>query len=91
MMNWKSHPSYDGHEDVVFVGDQALGFAGIVAIQNGENPRFIEERLKSYMGGEGSAVSVGDPPSCSDTPIATAAVADFGTIDGSNAASAPRA
>ncbi|MCL1981453.1 MAG: flagellar motor protein [Proteobacteria bacterium] len=27
--------------------------AGIVAIQNGENPRFIEERLKSYMGGHG--------------------------------------
>lgn len=34
MMNWKSHPSYDGHEDVVFVGDEALGFAGIVAIHN---------------------------------------------------------
>lgn len=27
--------------------------AGIVAIQNGENPRFIEERLKSYLGGRG--------------------------------------
>jgi len=27
--------------------------AGIVSIQNGENPRFIEERLKSYLGGEG--------------------------------------
>ncbi|WP_310599481.1 flagellar motor protein [Desulfobulbus sp.] len=27
--------------------------AGIVAIQNGENPRFIEERLKSYLGGHG--------------------------------------
>jgi chemotaxis protein MotA len=30
--------------------------AGIVAIQNGENPRFIEERLKSYLGGEGSNI-----------------------------------
>ena len=27
--------------------------AGIVSIQNGENPRFIEERLKSYLGGQG--------------------------------------
>ncbi len=27
--------------------------AGIVSIQNGENPRFIEERLKSYLGGIG--------------------------------------
>jgi len=27
--------------------------AGVVAIQNGENPRFIEERLRSYLGGEG--------------------------------------
>ncbi|MCL2789819.1 MAG: flagellar motor protein [Desulfobulbus sp.] len=27
--------------------------AGIVAIQNGENPRFIEERLRSYLGGHG--------------------------------------
>lgn len=27
--------------------------AGIVAIQNGENPRFIEERLNAYLGGEG--------------------------------------
>ena len=35
--------------------------AGIVAIQNGENPRFIEERLKSYLGGEtGKASAVAD-------------------------------
>lgn len=34
MMNWKTHPSYDGHEDVVAVGDEALGFAGIVAIHS---------------------------------------------------------
>ncbi|MCL2459294.1 MAG: flagellar motor protein [Desulfobulbus sp.] len=31
--------------------------AGIVAIQNGENPRFIEERLKSYLGGHGGKPS----------------------------------
>lgn len=30
--------------------------AGIVAIQNGENPRFIEERLLSFLGGEASKV-----------------------------------
>jgi leucine dehydrogenase len=34
MMNWKTHPSFDGHEDVVFVDDEALGFAGIVAIHS---------------------------------------------------------
>jgi leucine dehydrogenase len=34
MMNWKTHPSFDGHEDVVFVGDEALGFAGIIAIHS---------------------------------------------------------
>ena len=34
MMNWKTNPSFDGHEDVVFVGDEALGFAGIVAIHS---------------------------------------------------------
>ena len=34
MMNWKTHPSFDGHEDVVFVGDETLGFAGIVAIHS---------------------------------------------------------
>jgi leucine dehydrogenase len=33
-MNWKSHPSFDGHEDVVAVGDEALGFAGFVAIHS---------------------------------------------------------
>jgi len=31
--------------------------AGIVAIQNGENPRFIEERLKSYLGGHDGKAS----------------------------------
>ena len=31
--------------------------AGIVAIQNGENPRFIEERLRSYLGGGGGGKS----------------------------------
>ncbi|WP_028317804.1 flagellar motor protein [Desulfobulbus elongatus] len=34
--------------------------AGIVAIQNGENPRFIEERLKSYLGGHGGKGSAAD-------------------------------
>jgi leucine dehydrogenase len=34
MMNWKTHPAFDGHEDVVFVGDEALGFAGIIAIHS---------------------------------------------------------
>jgi leucine dehydrogenase len=34
MINWKSHPSFDGHEDVVAVGDDALGFAGFVAIHS---------------------------------------------------------
>jgi len=34
MINWKEHPSFDGHEDVVAVGDEALGFAGFVAIHS---------------------------------------------------------
>jgi leucine dehydrogenase len=34
MIDWKKHPSFDGHEDVVFVGDAALGFAGMVAIHS---------------------------------------------------------
>jgi leucine dehydrogenase len=34
MMNWKAHPSNDRHEDVIFVGDEALGFAGIIAIHS---------------------------------------------------------
>jgi leucine dehydrogenase len=34
MINWKTHPSFDGHEDVVFVGGEAQGFAGIVAIHS---------------------------------------------------------
>lgn len=34
MIDWKSHPSFDGHEDVVAVGDAALGFAGFVAIHS---------------------------------------------------------
>ncbi len=33
-MDWKSHPSYDGHEDVVFFNDDKLGLAGIVAIHS---------------------------------------------------------
>ena len=34
MIDWRTHPSFDGHEDVVAVGDEALGFAGIVAIHS---------------------------------------------------------
>jgi len=34
MMNWKTHPSFDGHEDVLFVGSEADGYAGIIAIHS---------------------------------------------------------
>ena len=34
MMDPKTHPSFDGHEDVVFVGGDTQGFAGIVAINS---------------------------------------------------------
>lgn len=34
MMNWKTHPSFDGHEEVVSVGDEALGFAGLIAVHS---------------------------------------------------------
>ncbi len=34
MMNWKTHPSFDGHEEVVFIGDEALGLAGIIAVHS---------------------------------------------------------
>lgn len=34
MINWKDHPSFDGHEDVVFVGGENEGYAGIVAIHS---------------------------------------------------------
>lgn len=34
MMDWKNHPAFDGHEHVVFVNDEALGLAGIIAIHN---------------------------------------------------------
>ncbi|MGD9979536.1 MAG: Leu/Phe/Val dehydrogenase [Hyphomonadaceae bacterium] len=33
-MNPKQNPSFDGHEDVVFVGGEAQGFAGIIAIHS---------------------------------------------------------
>jgi len=32
--------------------------AGVVAIQHGENPRFIEERLKSYLGGHAKSFAI---------------------------------
>jgi leucine dehydrogenase len=34
MMDPKQNPSFDGHEDVVFVGGEAQGFAGIIAIHS---------------------------------------------------------
>jgi leucine dehydrogenase len=34
MMDWKSNPAFDGHEEVVFIGDEALGFAGIIAVHS---------------------------------------------------------
>jgi len=34
MINWKANSAFDGHEDVVEVGDEALGFAGFVAIHS---------------------------------------------------------
>lgn len=34
MTDWRTHPAFDGHEDVVRVGDDALGFAGLIAIHS---------------------------------------------------------
>lgn len=34
MMDYRSHPSFDGHEDVVFVADEAVGLAAIVALHS---------------------------------------------------------
>lgn len=34
MMNWKLHPSNDGHEDMVFVLEEAMGFAAIIAVHS---------------------------------------------------------
>jgi len=34
MMDPKQNPSFDGHEDVVFVGGEAKGFAGVIAVHN---------------------------------------------------------
>jgi len=34
MMNFKDNPSFDGHEDVVFVADEALGLAGVIAVHS---------------------------------------------------------
>jgi leucine dehydrogenase len=33
-MNPKTNAAYDGHEDVVFVGDEALGYKGVIAIHS---------------------------------------------------------
>lgn len=34
MIDWKSHPAYDGHEDVVFLNDEKLGLAGLIAVHS---------------------------------------------------------
>ncbi len=34
MSSWTAHPAFDGHEDLIEVGDDALGFAGLVAIHS---------------------------------------------------------
>jgi leucine dehydrogenase len=34
MTDWKQLPAYDGHEDLIPVGDEALGFAGYIAIHS---------------------------------------------------------
>ena len=34
MKNWKQHPSYDAHEEIVFVNDEALGLAAIIAVHS---------------------------------------------------------
>lgn len=34
MMDWKQHPSFDNHEDVVFAGGPDDGYAGIIAIHS---------------------------------------------------------
>ena len=34
MIDPRQNPSFDGHEDVVFVGGEAKGFAGVIAVHN---------------------------------------------------------
>lgn len=34
MTDWTTHPSFDGHEAIVPVGDEALGFAGFIAVHS---------------------------------------------------------
>jgi leucine dehydrogenase len=33
-MDWKAHPSFDAHEDVIAVGGERAGFAGFIAIHS---------------------------------------------------------
>jgi len=33
-MDWKAHPSFDGHEHVMFASDGGLGFAAIIAVHS---------------------------------------------------------
>lgn len=57
-LNWKSHPSFDGHEDVVAVGDEALGFAGFVAIHSTVlGPGAGGCRIWTYPNGEADALT----------------------------------
>ncbi|MGD9817051.1 MAG: Leu/Phe/Val dehydrogenase [Hyphomonadaceae bacterium] len=34
MMDYRRHPSFDGHEDVVYVADEAVGLAAIIAVHS---------------------------------------------------------
>ncbi len=34
MMDWRDHPSFDAHEEVAFVRDEALGLAAIIALHS---------------------------------------------------------
>lgn len=34
MKDWRTHPAFDGHEEVVFIQDEALGFAAIIAVHS---------------------------------------------------------
>ncbi|HRE43654.1 MAG TPA: Glu/Leu/Phe/Val dehydrogenase dimerization domain-containing protein [Terricaulis sp.] len=57
-LNWKTHPSFDGHEDVVAVGDEALGFAGFVAIHSTVlGPGAGGCRIWTYPNGEADALT----------------------------------
>jgi leucine dehydrogenase len=57
-MNWKSHSSFDGHEDIIAVGDEGLGFAGFVAIHSTAlGPAAGGCRIWTYPNGEVDALT----------------------------------